>query len=92
MNLPRWRNAKTCVIRIPEAFREEVLSYAHSLDEGVFVPEGELIRLTHKDVEKLRAIIVGEEFQRNPKQAQIALKVLERFISLMIENQSDQRR
>lgn len=35
---PKWKSGETQTIRVPVALAEQILSYAHQIDEGVTAP------------------------------------------------------
>ena len=55
---PKWKHGKTRTIRVPIALADEILDYAHQLDEGKAITTQEQNRKLH---EALTQVIVALE-------------------------------
>lgn len=61
---PKWRSGETQTIRVPVALAEQILSYAHQIDEGVTVSN----RPVDLNIQSLTQVIEWlEDVEKTPR-------------------------
>ncbi|MGI0480231.1 hypothetical protein ACN4EE_05510 [Geminocystis sp. CENA526] len=78
----KWQNSKTKLIRVPEIFEDEILTYAHQLDSGINNPNSLV-------TEKLKEIVNKIDNQESGYKVKYANNLIKDIKQLVNEGKNN---